>query len=124
MNLAALIIILIWLVFIGIYIAVRIANPDLAKGYSLPKKKPKYDPNGFDKNGWSALGFHRNGTRYDDNGLDINGNTKPEGERTDLKAFEPVPETDFDFEGEDTEHAKEEKHWWEKDEEKKPWWLE
>lgn len=123
MNLAAIIIIVMWLVFIGIYVAVRIANPDLAKGRYQPRKKQKYDPNGFDKNGWSALGFHRNGTRYDDNGYDIHGNRKPEGERTDLKAFEPVPETDFDFDAEKT-NEKADAAWWEKDEKKKPWWLE
>ena len=85
-------ILVVWLIFVLVYVIVRTVYPNEGKGRRRWKKTPKYDEDGFDKNGWSALGFHRNGTRYDDNGLDREGNPKPPGERTDLPAFDPVPE--------------------------------
>lgn len=90
MEAGAIVILAIWLIFLLIYIGVRTVFPDLAKGNRKWKKKKKFDADGFDRNGWSALGFYRNGTRYDDNGLDRYGNPRPEGERTDLRAFDPV----------------------------------
>ena len=82
----------VWAAFVITYLAVRTRHPNEGKGRRNRKKSQKYDADGFDKNGWSALGFHRNGTRYDDNGFDRYGNPKPSGERSDLRAFDPVPE--------------------------------
>ncbi|MBP5617631.1 MAG: hypothetical protein J6X61_00590 [Clostridia bacterium] len=82
----------VWLIFILVYVVVRTLFPNEGRGRRKWKKTQKYDEDGFDANGWSALGFHRNGTRYDDRGLDRYGNPKPAGERSDLRAFDPVPE--------------------------------
>ncbi len=90
MNWFAILIFGAWILFVLAFVAVRTAFPNEGRGSHKVKRKEKYDDYGFDKNGWSSLGFHRNGTRYDDNGLDRYGNPKPAGERTDLKAFEPV----------------------------------
>ncbi len=106
MGIAALIILIFWGIFIVAYIAVRTVFPDLAKGnrrISQIKKATRYDDEGYDRNGWSALGFHRNGTRYDDNGYDRFGNRKPADARTDLPLHEPLGPSDFDF---DTEEGK------------------
>lgn len=101
MDFGALIILGIWAFFVVAYIVARTLWPNLAKGtrrISKIKNITKYDEDGFDKNGFSALGFHRNGTRYDDNGYDRFGNPRPAGERTDLRIHEPVEDSGFNFE--------------------------
>ena len=92
MEIGAIVLLVLWGLFVGSYLFVRTRYPNEGRGRRKWKKTPRYDADGFDKNGWSALGFHRNGTRYDDNGFDREGNPKPPGERTDLRAFDPVPE--------------------------------
>ena len=106
MGICALIILAVWIFFVVAYLVVRTVFPQLAKGnrrISRIKNATKYDENGFDKNGWSALGFHRNGTRYDDNGYDRYGNPRPAGARTDLRIHEPIEPTDFDYDKGDDE---------------------
>lgn len=98
MEIGAIVLFALWAIFVGAYIAVRTRYPNEGTGRRKWKKNKKYDADGFDKNGWSALGFHRNGTRYDDNGFDREGNPKPPGERTDLRAFDPIPERPKDEE--------------------------
>ena len=81
MNGGAVIILAVWVLFVVAYVAVRTAFPDLAKGRRTVKQikhSKEYDEQGFDEDGWSSLGFHRNGTRYDDNGFDQNGNRRPD----------------------------------------------
>lgn len=89
-SIMAIIIFVIWVLFIAAYFVARAMYPKLGRGTHKVKRGEKYDEQGFDKRGFSALGFHRNGTRYDDNGFDREGNPRPAGERTDLRMFDPV----------------------------------
>ena len=89
-SIMAIIIFVIWVLFIVAYFVARAMYPKLGRGTHKVKRGEKYDEQGFDKRGFSALGFHRNGTRYDDNGFDREGNPRPAGERTDLRMFDPV----------------------------------
>ena len=71
----ALAIFCIWLFFVIAFVLVRVFFPELAVKRSKKEIKAArvYDDFGYDERGFSALGYHRNGTRYDDEGYDLNG---------------------------------------------------
>lgn len=99
-----------WVLFVGAFVVVKTVYPNVGKGkrkLKQIKNRIEYDDEGFDKNGFSALGFHRNGTKYDDNGFDRFGNKKPDG-FDDMPAFEPIPEHESaDVNGDSAEHVEE-----------------
>ncbi len=81
-----IVILSVWILFVASYVMVRIFFPQT--GSQVRKIKDikgarVYDEDGYDQNGFTALGYHRNGTHFDDegydrNGLDANGNRRPE----------------------------------------------
>ncbi len=84
----ALAIFCVWLYFVIAFITVRLFFPELVAQKRTRKqiKAPReYDNSGYDRQGFTPLGYHRNGTRYDDegydrDGLDKNGNPRPNDE--------------------------------------------
>ena len=86
----AVVILSIWLFFVLAFILVRLFYPDLntkKRTRKQIKNARVYDSFGYDQDGFTALGYHRNGTRYDDqgydrDGLDMNGNPRPKQDDT------------------------------------------
>lgn len=94
-----------WVLFVGAFAVVKTVYPNVGKGkrkLKQIKNQAKYDDDGFDENGFSALGFHRNGTKYDENGFDRFGNRKPDG-LDDLPAFDPIPKQEATDVNEDSD---------------------
>lgn len=81
----AVVILSVWMFFVLAFLLVRIFYADVVPERRSRKQirgQKKYDAFGYDRRGFTSLGYHRNGTRYDDegydrDGLDVNGNPRP-----------------------------------------------
>lgn len=72
----AVAILCIWLYFVIAFVLVRLLFPELVANKRTRKQikgAREYDESGYDSQGFTPLGYHRNGTRYDDEGYDRDG---------------------------------------------------